>query len=42
MTDVGSKQRYTGVEHKKKRLVDKEDGEDKKEKEMRDGDDIFS
>lgn len=42
MTKVGNKQGYTGVEHKKERLVDEGDNDDKGEKETEGGDDIFA
>ena len=39
--EVGNKQGYTGVEHKKERLVEEGDDADKEEKEIEGGDDIF-
>lgn len=39
--EVGSKHGYTGVEHKKKRSIDKGDDDDEEEKEMEGGDNIF-
>ena len=39
--EVGNKQGYTGVEHKKDKLVDERDGGDKGEEEIEGRNDIF-
>ena len=41
MTEVGNKQGYTRVEHKKERSMEEGDDANKEEKEMEGGDDIF-
>ena len=41
MTEVGNKQGYTGVEHKKERSVNEGDNNDEEKEETEGGDDIF-
>lgn len=41
MTEAGNKHGYTGIEHKKERLVEEGDGADEGEKEIEGRDDIF-